>query len=76
MKSKPKILVADDDEQIRTSLSDILLIQGYAVVQAESGSEALRKANEASPDVILLDVNMPEMDGIDVLKRLAIRHMN
>ena len=70
MKSRPTILVADDDERIRLSISDILLAQRYKVVQAQNGREALQKVDSESPDVILLDIHMPEMDGIDVIKKL------
>ena len=70
MKSRPNILIADDNEQIRRSLSDILLAQRYRIIEAENGKEALHKATTESPDIILLDINMPEMSGIEVLERL------
>ena len=70
MKSRPTILVADDDERIRLSLSDILLAQRYKIVEARNGKEALQKVESEKPDVILLDMHMPEMDGIEVIKHL------
>ena len=70
MKSRPTILIADDDERIRLSLSDILLTQRYKVIEARNGKEALEKVKSEPPDVILLDMNMPEMDGIEVIEHL------
>lgn len=70
MKSRPMILIVDDDERIRTALSDILLATRYKIVEARSGEEALEKVESESPDVILLDINMPSMDGIEVIQRL------
>ena len=70
MKSRPVILIADDDQRIRQSLSDVLLTQRYKVIHAKNGEEALRKVESESPDVVLLDINMPGMNGIEVLKLL------
>jgi putative two-component system response regulator len=70
MKSRPTILIADDDERIRLSLSDILLAQRYKVAEAQDGKEALEKVKSSPPDVILLDMNMPEMGGIEVIEHL------
>lgn len=70
MKSRPKILIADDDERIRQAFMDVLLTQRYKVILAKNGVEALEKVRSESPDVVLLDINMPQMDGIEVLKRL------
>ena len=70
MKSSPKILIADDDERIRITLSDILIAQKYKVILAQNGKEALHKVALESPDVILLDMNMPEVNGIEVIKYL------
>ena len=62
-----KILVIDDDRGLRRSLSLILEDAGYAVVQAADGAEGLRMAAAASPAMILCDVRMPEMDGLEFL---------
>lgn len=70
MEPRPVILIADDDERIRRSLTDILLTQRYKIIQAQNGAEALEKVKTESPDVILLDINMPEMTGIEVTERL------
>ncbi len=70
MNDRPVILIADDNERLRTTLSDILLAKKYKVVEAQNGREALEKAKSANPDVILLDIDMPILDGIKVLKIL------
>jgi len=63
------ILIVDDEESIRKSLKDILRDEGYEVVTAASGREALDLLAEAQPSLALLDIAMPEMDGIETLRR-------
>ena len=70
---RARILVVDDDPAIRELFEDYLRIQGFDVVTASSGMEALARLEGYSPDVILLDVRMPEMDGIETLKRIVAR---
>jgi putative two-component system response regulator len=70
MGQHPVILIADDDPKIREALSSILEGEEYAVISVASGEEALHCLDDASPDVILLDLSMPGMNGFDVLKRL------
>jgi len=70
MNRQAKILVADDDERVRYTLSDVLIKQGYTTIHARNGIEALQKTATDSPDVILLDVLMPEMNGLEVIKEL------
>ena len=65
-----KILVADDEQDVRDLLTDILLDSGYEVIEAADGGAALDKATSERPDLILLDVMMPVMDGLQVLRRL------
>ena len=65
-----KILIVDDDADLRITLSEILKEAGYYVDNASSGSEAIEKAATEAFDIVLLDVMMPEMNGIDVLKEL------
>ncbi len=65
-----KILVVDDEAYSRTLSKTILEKNGYQVVQASNGKEALRKAETEKPDLILLDIVMPDMTGFDVCKRL------
>ena len=65
-----KILVAEDDLPSRELLVEILTGWGYEVIQASNGREALQKVEESRPDVVLLDIQMPELDGFGVLRRL------
>ena len=70
---RARILVVDDERAIVALLEDYLRIQGFDVVTANSGTEALARLEEGRPDVILLDMRMPEMDGIETLKRIVAR---
>jgi CheY-like chemotaxis protein len=65
-----KILVVDDEVEIVRLLTDYLAEQGYEVVTAHGGIEALAKLDAEKPLVVLLDVRMPGMDGIEVLRRI------
>ena len=64
------ILVVEDDQDIRILLSETVLDLGYDVLEAADGGSGLRRAMEEHPDVILLDVMMPVMDGFEVLAKL------
>jgi len=68
--SNEKILIVDDDPQIRMLLKDRLQANGYNVFQAENGVQGLELAEKENPDLVLLDLQMPEMDGMEVLSRL------
>ena len=70
MGKKSKILVVDDEDRNLRLMEAILLPQGYDVILAADGEETLTKAQEIHPDVILLDVMMPGLDGFEVAKRL------
>jgi len=70
MTKKARILVVDDEAAMREALKDWLMEDGYVVGLAESGQDALAMAVEKSWDVILLDLKMPGMDGVETLKRL------
>src|SRR5690242_15132688 len=72
--AKPRILVIDDESAIRDSLRMTLEYEGYDFLGAATGQEGLALAEREAPDLVLLDVKMPGMDGIDVLERL--RAMN
>jgi DNA-binding NtrC family response regulator len=65
-----KILVIDDEESIQSLLDTLLSRKGYAVVLAESGRKGLELFHRERPDVVVLDLKMPEMDGLTVLKAL------
>ncbi len=65
-----RILLVDDDETLLRVLTDFLLFEGYDVLQARDGREALRKIEERPPDILILDISMPVMGGLEVLKKL------
>ena len=68
--AKEKILLVDDEEDILDFLELILEEQGYTIIKANSGKDALAAAQMHRPELILLDIMMPEMDGWEVLKLL------
>ena len=65
-----KILVADDEDLVRSYIERKLAKLGYTVLTAKDGEEALEKAFSNIPDIILLDVKMPKLNGIEVCKRI------
>lgn len=68
--NRPKILVIDDDKEIRTVIAELLNMSGYDVVEAASGQQGLDHASRFVPDLVLLDVMMPGIDGWTVLSKL------
>lgn len=64
------VLVADDDEDILVLVRTVLERAGYEVVAARDGAEAIAAAQQRRPDLAVLDVSMPELDGLEVLRRL------
>jgi DNA-binding response OmpR family regulator len=69
-----KLLVVDDDREVIATLEPRLRKEGYEVVVAFDGEEALRKVKEDNPDVILLDLMLPKMSGYEVLKEIREKH--
>jgi len=65
-----KILVVDDAAFMRMRCSKLLTENGYEVVEAENGLDAIAKYKENKPDAVLLDITMPEMDGLTALKEI------
>jgi two-component system nitrogen regulation response regulator NtrX len=63
------ILIVDDEESVRNSLAGVMRDEGYDVVSAVSGKEGIGLLHETQPSLALLDINMPEMDGIETLRR-------
>ena len=68
---KPKILVVDDDRDIAEWLNQLLKLQGYLVSKAHDGMEALEHVAKEIPDLILMDLMMPKMDGQTAIRRLC-----
>ena len=66
----PKILIADDRPDFVQLLRDLLTVEGYQVVTAENGREALATIHQCAPDLVLLDLNMPVMDGYEVCHQI------
>ncbi|MGH3242392.1 MAG: response regulator [Spirillospora sp.] len=64
------VLVADDDEDVVRFVSVNLALEGFEVATASDGEEALKKSHDLVPDVVLLDVMMPGVDGVEVCRRL------
>ena len=67
---REKILIADDVRLHRTLAADILARRGYATVQADSGKRAIDLVNTESPDLVMVDALMPEVEGKDIVRRL------
>ena len=65
-----RILITDDEEEICSTLAEYLEDKGYEVFQATNGREALRLLKEVRPHLMLLDIRMPEYDGIEILRKV------
>jgi two-component system chemotaxis response regulator CheY len=66
----PKILIVDDAEFLRLRISKMLTGEGYVVFEAENGLKAIQAFQTNKPDLVLMDVTMPEMDGLTALKQI------
>jgi two-component system KDP operon response regulator KdpE len=73
MSTQPLVLVADDEPRITKLVSMALTDEGFRVVTASGGVEALAKAEEVRPDIVLLDIVMPDLDGIEVMRQIRER---
>ncbi len=70
MEKEIKILIVEDEEPMLRALADKFNSEGFNVIQAKDGEEALEEALASKPDVILLDIILPKMDGMTMLKKL------
>src|SRR5437016_9993570 len=68
--SSARILVVDDDPQIRRVLRTALIAQGYEVGDARNGEEAVEKLHDEKPDLVILDMNMPRMNGLETCRSI------
>ena len=68
--NNPTVMVVDDDEDCRVLLSEVLRREGYEVIAAADGVEAQRIALENTPQLILMDIGMPDIDGLSALWRM------
>jgi DNA-binding NtrC family response regulator len=69
-----RVLVIDDDEEIRTLVKHMLLEAGHQVEEALDGAEGLRLFGKRPPDLVLTDINMPGLDGHDVIAAIQVLH--
>ncbi|HEV8455613.1 MAG TPA: ATPase, T2SS/T4P/T4SS family, partial [Gemmatimonadales bacterium] len=68
------VLLVDDEDQLRRVMRDLLQRQGYTVVEARDGAQALEEVDRHAPDIVILDLNLPGVDGYSVLSQLRSRH--
>ena len=64
------ILVVEDDDKSRKLVRDLLTVKGYEIIETETGEEGVRLAQERRPDLVLMDIRLPGIDGIQALGRL------
>src|SRR5882762_9785243 len=67
---KRSILVIDDDSLVQYTLGEVLANQGYAVTSAEDGRSGLASFHEHRPDLVIADIFMPEMDGLETIRKI------
>ena len=68
------VLVVDDEAEIRSLLTDLLKEEGYKVLSAKTGAEAIEAVAREVPDLVMMDVKLPDTDGLGVLKTLKREH--
>ncbi len=67
---KPKVLIIDDEKLLRWSLNQNLTNAGYSIIEAADGTEGIKRFNDESPDIVLLDIHLPDISGINVLEKI------
>jgi len=70
MPAQPKVLIVDDEERFRATMCKLLTVRGLEAVTAGSGKEAIEKLRQNPYDVVILDVRMPQMGGVQVLSEI------
>src|SRR3989304_7956460 len=65
---KPRVLVVEDNAMNKVLVKEILIMHGYVVIEACTGKEAVETALREKPDIVLMDINLPEMDGVAATK--------
>lgn len=73
--AEPRLLLVDDDRALAAMLGEYLALQGFKVESVASGEEALASIESRSPDLIVLDIGLPGIDGLETLSRVRARHM-
>ena len=74
--AQKSILVADDDASIRSLLKQLLTDEGFAVLEASTGAEVVERVSQSSPELVIMDIRMPELDGIEALSRVKASSPN
>lgn len=69
-KSSPLVMIADNDEEERGLLKAVLKLKGFKVVEAANGQEAINLATEATPDLLLIDLRLPRVSGLTVIRQI------
>lgn len=72
----PTVLIVDDEKNLLELYKSELAAEGYEVILASTGKEAVELLGSNRPDVVVMDIRMPEMDGIEALGKLVARHKN
>ena len=73
---KPKVLVVDDEKALRTGVKRLLEMENYEVTTAENGTEGIKLGTETEFDLAVIDLKMPDVDGIEVLKKIKHKFPN
>jgi CheY-like chemotaxis protein len=73
---KKTILVVDDEESVRLLCREVLREEGYKVIEARDGAEAVRKVKQEKPDLVILDIQMSRMGGIEALPKILRKRRN
>ena len=69
----PSVLLVEDEEPLRRVLRDVLEREGFTILEASDGAKALAEIDRSAPDLVVLDLNLPDIDGYEVLRRLRAR---